>query len=167
MNFRGRARHGARRTSAVVAAAAGALIVAAMALTVSAQSRDPATEAQKIFTSVMSPYCPGLLLADCPSPAAFELRADIRRRLDAGESASDIERDLYRQFGDAIRAVPSPRGWGALLWIAPAIVLALTLAALLWFLGHSRSEGEPVAHSDDELDPARAERLRQELEKVS
>lgn len=140
------------------------LIVAATAATVSAQPRDPAVEAQTIFRSVMSPYCPGLLLADCPSPAAFELRADILRRLEAGEPASDIERDLYRRFGDAIRAVPPATGWGRLLWIAPAIGLALSLAALLWFLAHSRAEDEPPrAIADPDLEA----RLQHDLEKMS
>ena len=139
------------------------LIAAATAVPVSAQPRDPADEAQTIFRSVMSPYCPGLLLADCPSPAAFELRADILRRLEGGESASDIERDLYRRFGDAIRAVPPARGWGRLLWIAPAIGLALSLAALLWFLAHSRAEAEPPPAAVDRDMEARFQR---ELERL-
>jgi cytochrome c-type biogenesis protein CcmH len=140
------------------------LIVAATAATVPAQPRDPAAEAQTIFGNVMSPYCPGLLLADCPSPAAFELRADIIRRLEAGESPSAIERDLYRKFGDAIRAVPPAKGWGRLLWIAPAIGLALSLAALLWFLAHSRTEDEPPpAPVDHDMEA----RLQRELERMS
>ena len=141
-----------------------ALIVAATAIAVSAQPRDTATDAQTIFESVMSPYCPGLLLADCPSPAAFELRADILRRLEAGEAASDIERDLYRQFGDAIRAVPPATGWGRWLWITPAIGLALSLVALLWLFAQHRAEDEPPrAAADPEIEA----RLRQELERMS
>jgi cytochrome c-type biogenesis protein CcmH len=140
------------------------LIVAATAMAVSAQPRDSAAEAQTIFGRVMSPYCPGLLLADCPSPAAFELRADILRRLEAGESAPDIERDLYRRFGDEIRAVPPARGWGRVLWFAPAIGLALSLAALLWFLAHNRAQDEPLLTT---VDRDREARLQQELEKMS
>ena len=93
---------------AVVAALAVALPVAA----VRAQPHDAAADAQKIFTSVMSPYCPGRLLADCPSSAAFELRAEILGRLESGESDADVERDPYGKFGDSIRAVPPAMGWG-------------------------------------------------------
>ena len=149
----------ARRVTIGIAA----LVLAATVATVWAQPRDAAVDAQTIFTSVMSPYCPGRLLADCPSPAAFELRADILRRLESGETAADIERDLYRTFGDAIRAVPPARGWGRVLAIAPAIVLVLSAAALLWFIAHNRGHDEPpVAPADPELE----ERLQQELDEV-
>jgi cytochrome c-type biogenesis protein CcmH len=141
------------------------VVLAAAALCAQAPPRDAASDAQKIFTSVMSPYCPGLLLADCPSPAAFELRADIRRRLDAGEPAADIERDLYRKFGDVIRAAPPPTGWGAVLWTAPAVALASTLALLIWFLARqSRAEREPLAGSGD---AGSEERLEEELDRIS
>jgi cytochrome c-type biogenesis protein CcmH len=135
-----------------------------VAVSVSAQPRDPAAEAQNIFTTVMSPYCPGLLLADCPSPAAFELRAEIRRRLDAGESAAAVERDLYHRYGEVIRAVPPPAGWGGVLWAAPAAALAISLAALVWFLSRRRVDDEaPPAAAGD---PAMDERLREELDEL-
>ena len=139
-------------------------IVITMTAAVLAQPRDPAAEAQTIFRSVMSPYCPGLLLADCPSPAAFDLRADILRRLKAGESASDIERDLYRKFGSSIRAVPPARGSGRWLWIAPAIGLVLSFGALLWFLAQSRAEDEPPPIA---ADPDTEARLQEDLERMS
>jgi cytochrome c-type biogenesis protein CcmH len=144
----------------ILAAAA----IAVVAVSVSAQPRDPAAEAQKIFTTVMSPYCPGLLLADCPSPAAFELRAEIRRRLDAGESAAAVERDLYHRYGEVIRAVPPPAGWGGVLWAAPAAALAISLAALVWFL--SRRRVDDVAPPAAAGDPAMDERLREELDEL-
>jgi cytochrome c-type biogenesis protein CcmH len=146
----------------ILAAAA----IAVVAVSVSAQPRDPAADAQKIFTTVMSPYCPGLLLADCPSPAAFELRAEIRRRLDAGESAAAVERDLYHRYGEVIRAVPPPAGWGGVLWAAPAAALVLSLAALVRFLSRRRTvddQAPPAAAADAAMD----ERLQEELDELS
>jgi cytochrome c-type biogenesis protein CcmH len=142
--------------------ATAAIVVTAVSAT--AQPRDPAAEAQKIFTTVMSPYCPGLLLADCPSPAAFELRADIRRRLDAGESPAAIERDLYHRYGEAIRAVPPPAGWGMVLRAAPVAALALSLAVLTWFL--SRRRAVDAAAPRGAIDPAIEERLQQQLDEL-
>ena len=146
-----------------VAIGIAALVVAVTVATVRAQPHDAAADAQTIFTSVMSPYCPGRLLADCPSSAAFELRADILRRLESGESVADVERDLYRKFGDSIRAVPPPRGWGRVLSVAPAIALALSGGALLWFLARRRGDDEPQGAA---ADPAIAERLQDELDNV-
>jgi cytochrome c-type biogenesis protein CcmH len=105
-----------------------------------------------------------LLLADCPSPAAFDLRADIRKRLDAGESAADIERELYYKYGDAIRAVPPARGWGRVLWVAPAVILVLSFAALAWFLARSRAQ--PESPPEPNRDAALEDRLNQELDEV-
>lgn len=139
------------------------VIVAVTVATVRAQPHDAAADAQEIFNSVMSPYCPGRLLADCPSPAAFELREDVLRRLESGESAADVERDLYRKFGDSIRAVPPAMGWGRVLSLAPAIALALSGVALLWFLTHNRADDQPKVAA---ADPVMEERLQQELDKV-
>jgi cytochrome c-type biogenesis protein CcmH len=113
----------------------------------------------------MSPYCPGLLLADCPSPAAFELRLDIRRRLEAGEQPDAIEQSLYQRFGDVIRAVPEPGGWGLILWIAPALAFALSAGLLLWFLSRVRSDDQTVIPRAA-TDPAMEERLQHELDEV-
>lgn len=140
-----------------------ALVVAVTVATVWAQPQDAAADAQAIFTSVMSPYCPGRLLADCPSAAAFQLRADTLRRLESGESAADVERELYLKFGDSIRAAPLARGWNRVLFVAPAIALALSGAALLWFLARRRTEDETQAVV---ADAALEERLRQELDRV-
>lgn len=62
------------------------------------------TNAQRLFSQLMSPYCPGLLLADCPSQDAFDLRAEIRARLAAGETPAQVEEALYARFGESIRA---------------------------------------------------------------
>lgn len=140
------------------------MLLASGAALAETQARDPASEAQQIFTSVMSPFCPGLLLADCPSPAAFELRASIRKRLEAGETPADIERDLYRQYGDSIRAVPPARGWGRVLWLAPPLLLLLSLALLTGFLArHSASAAPP---SEPKRDAAMEERLDHELDEL-
>lgn len=82
-------------------------------------------EASALFDRVMSPFCPGLRLADCPSTGAAELRAAIRARLAAGEPAAAVETQLYAAFGDRIRSEPPARGIGLLAWI----VLGLTFVA--------------------------------------
>jgi cytochrome c-type biogenesis protein CcmH len=147
----------------------GAALVLALVLTAAsaaAQPRDLDARAHQIFTSVMSPYCQGLLLADCPSRAAFELRLDIRARLEAGETPADIEQSLYHRFGDVIRAVPPPSGSGLVLRLVPVVVLLLSLAALMLFLARARA-GEQGPPPRPELDRAMEERLNQELEDLS
>ena len=144
------------------------VIVAYFALAGSAtanrQVDDADANAQRIFSELMSPYCPGLMLADCPSPDAFDLRAEIRARLTAGETPTEVKADLYARFGESIRATPEPREWGLLLWTAPLVVLAASFGGLAWYLAHRRPvrepEGPPAA--DRELE----ERLADELESL-
>jgi cytochrome c-type biogenesis protein CcmH len=143
-----------------------ALVVASLVSAV-VQAQDPQmavdTQAQRMYSALMSPYCPGLLLADCPSQDAFTLRAEIRARLAKGETPADIERDLYGRFGDRIRAVPAAQGWGLLLRVAPLLLFALSLAGLAWYLSRVRTRDDgplpPAARGDRVLE----ERLDDEL----
>ena len=48
------------------------------------------TEASRIFNSMMSPYCPGLLIANCPSPGAADLKARVKTQLAAGVSPESV-----------------------------------------------------------------------------
>jgi cytochrome c-type biogenesis protein CcmH len=131
---------------------------------VHAQVDDADSNAHRIFSELMSPYCPGLLLADCPSPDAFELRAEIRARLAAGETPAQVKADLYARFGDSIRATPEPRDWGLLLWTAPLVVLAVSFGGLAWYLAHRRPVEEP--ERSPEADRKLEHRLDDELERL-
>jgi cytochrome c-type biogenesis protein CcmH/NrfF len=126
-------------------------------------------DAQAIFHRVLSPYCPGLLLSACTSGAAEVLREEVRAALRAGEPRTSVEAALYQRFGDGVRAEPTMRGIGLLLWIAPLVLLA---ASGWWLLStvrrwsaappHARDGGaaEPPPLFDDALE----ERLRAELD---
>ena len=54
--------------------------------------------ARALFTEVSGPFCPGLPLADCPSPNAFTMRGDIERRLKNGESRQAIVDELVKTY---------------------------------------------------------------------
>jgi cytochrome c-type biogenesis protein CcmH len=124
-------------------------------------------QANAMTHRLMSPYCPGLLLADCGSQGAGDLRTEIRQRLQRGETADAIERDLVSRFGPVIRTVPAFGGFGLIVWLGP---LALGVAGLGFaiFVVRQRAShaGSPVvvefraAHDDAQLD----ERLQNELD---
>ena len=75
---------------AVPCSVAGQPVTAAPAPPVASADAAVEAESRAIFTEVMSPFCPGLTLADCPSPDAFTMRGDIERRLKTGESRDAI-----------------------------------------------------------------------------
>jgi cytochrome c-type biogenesis protein CcmH/NrfF len=102
-----------------------ALSLFAGATPVRAQSA--ALDADRLTHRLMSPYCAGLLLADCRSQGAVDLRAEILQRLESGERPDAIERDLIARFGSAIRTEPAFSGLGVVVWLGP---LALGLAGI-------------------------------------
>jgi cytochrome c-type biogenesis protein CcmH len=80
--------------------------------------------AQSIFTTVMSPYCPGKLLSDCPSAKASELKHLIRDELAQGKSKEEVLLKLQDEYGaETLRAVPEASGFGLLAWLAPILFL--------------------------------------------
>ncbi len=124
-----------------------ALFAVALAAGTSAQApADTSAEADKLFHRVMSPYCPGRVLATCGSGAADTLRQEIRQELAAGKPAAEIEAELYYRFGDSIRGEPQTTGVGLLAWVFPAAVFALTGVWLVTWLRRARrpETGDPA-----------------------
>ena len=101
--------------------------------------------ADRLFNHVMSPYCPGKLLATCGSGQADTLRQEIRRDLAAGKSADAIEAELYYRFGDSIRSEPQTTGVGLVAWVVPAVLLVASGAWLVTWLRRAR---QPRAEPD-------------------
>ena len=100
-----------------------------------AQDAAGSTSAAEIFSTVMSPYCPGRLLSDCPSSEADRLREEIKSSLAGGQSREQVLEDLRARFGDAIRSTPKTEGIGLVGWIMPLVFFAAALIALgVWIV---------------------------------
>lgn len=100
----------------------GALILSVMLAAPGAAAETPEDVANRISGEVMSPFCPGVTLHDCPSDAATEKRIEIEGWARAGWSEERIFAQLEEDFGSNIRANPSgARGLWA--WAIPAAVL--------------------------------------------
>jgi cytochrome c-type biogenesis protein CcmH len=121
------------------------------------------TEAQAIFREVMSPFCPGLTLADCPSPNAFTMRGDIEARLAKGESRDAILDELVTKYGTQILADPSDTPIGSVVWGVPFVLSGLAAIGLAVFLRRAtRTHEEPPALAAAGP-PGIRERLEEEL----
>ncbi len=104
--------------------------------------------AHAFVRTVMSPFCPGRTLTDCPSPDAAALREEIRQRLASGVSEDAIRRELERRYGMAV--VPEPRS--AWAWIIPLGFLGAGLAGLIAaFRSLARRAPEPGPAGGPEL----------------
>jgi cytochrome c-type biogenesis protein CcmH/NrfF len=114
---------------------------------------------------IMSPYCPGRSLSDCPSPQAAEVRQWIVEQEKAGVSRSEVEKELFRVFGDQLRQAPKAEGMGLVAYLIPAAVFAAGGVLVFFFLRRQRSlladaEPAPAAPRDPELERLVEEELR-------
>jgi len=86
--------------------------------------------ARRISSQVMSPFCPGRVLSECPSPSAGEWREDIRTWLEDGVPAPEIRERLESRVPDAnLRGRPKSSGGWTIVFIG--LALSLLLPALL------------------------------------
>ena len=131
----------------------------------------PEDVANRISGEIMSPYCPGVTLHDCPSPEADRMRERIRDMAADGMSEDEIMDELIAQYGETIRAVPSADGGGITAWVLPGVValvgagFAATLARR-WTRARERDrEREDLAtrRALRETSPEQRERLEAEL----
>jgi cytochrome c-type biogenesis protein CcmH len=123
---------------------------------------EKARAAYALSRELMSPYCPGRTLADCPSPNAAALREEIRDRIEAGVTPDIIRADLEDRFGSALQGTPA----SAFGWILPALILALGALGLGVALVRLSRRGAEAPTDDPPL-PADLEReIEEELREL-
>ncbi len=76
-----------------------------------------------LYRDLMSPYCPGLSLASCPSPQADSLRKAIAVRFENGETPAQITEALVVDYGADIRGSPAFEGFGATAFVVPGLLM--------------------------------------------
>jgi cytochrome c-type biogenesis protein CcmH len=92
----------------------------------------PDDVAVSVSQKIMSPFCPGLTLHDCPSDAAAELREDIAGWARDGMSEDEIIERLEDEFGPGVLATPPKEGSGLIAWLLP--IAGLLGAAVIGIL---------------------------------
>lgn len=112
----------------------------------------PQTDSQSLVegestlqSRLLAPCCWTQTLDVHESDTARGLRAEIHRRMSAGEKASAIENDLAGRHGERIRAVPQGRSLTTLgLWLSALVALAGTGVAsmLVRWARRGRQQGE-------------------------
>ena len=108
-------------------------IIVATALVIGVVDREDASaEARvaRIAESVMCPTCNGQSVADSRAPAANNVRLEIARRVDAGQSDDEIRAALAQTFGRRVILNPPRSGTAGLVWVIPVVALVVALAGL-------------------------------------
>lgn len=117
----------------------------------------------EIIGGLMCPACldHGEILASGRDAGSEEAKADIKRRLGAGESKEQIIEAYVAQYGEVIRAVPTKTGFNAMAWIIPPIaticgIAIVYFAITTWVRNHSdQQKGAKQGIEVDLVDQAR------------
>ncbi len=126
------------------------LLLAVTSNAVAATETQEARLAYSISRDLMSPFCPGRTLADCPSPDAAAVRVEILERIRAGVPPETVRRDLERRFGDTVKGIPK----SFVGWLVPILVLAGGAVGLGFVLRRLSSAGsqETGAPGQEEIE---------------
>lgn len=122
------------RPAALLALALGLALVAA-----APASAEEEGWSYDLANELMSPYCPGRALSECPSPQAAELRAWIVHQEKTGASRAEVEEVLFARFGDQIRQAPRAEGMGLVAYVIPGVLTAAGLALVVVFFRRARA----------------------------
>lgn len=135
-------------------AAIAAVIAAALALGTGPQS-GAGTDgtADSIAAGLRCPVCQGLSVKDSDSSTARDIRADIRRRVDAGQTPAAIRRAYVDRYGEWILLRPPSSGFGAVVWVVPPAVIAAAAVVLgtAFWRWRARAHVRPPTEREREL----------------
>ncbi|MDH4170410.1 MAG: cytochrome c-type biogenesis protein CcmH [Acidimicrobiia bacterium] len=93
----------------------------------------PSTNADRAYALAnryACPVCQGQSVAESDVPIARSIRAEIRKRVDQGQTDDEITAYLVGKF-PGIDLNPSSTGFTGLVWILPVVVGAAALAGLV------------------------------------
>ncbi len=122
----------------------------------------------ELWTGLMSPYCPGRLLIDCPSGQADALRERIAQEEASGRTRDEVVSELYAEFGDIIWQAPRAQGFGWAAYLIPLAAGLAGVAVVATFLRRQRAappSARPMAKRPT-LDPELERRIDAEMNEL-
>jgi cytochrome c-type biogenesis protein CcmH len=117
-------------------------------------------QALRINQSLMCPVCPGETIDQSQVELAKQMRVQVREKLAAGESRSQILDYFVARFGEDVLAAPPKQGAHLIAWVVPGVGLTAFGAVLFLVLRAMRFSHSPEAAplmtallTDEELKP--------------
>lgn len=106
------------------------------------------------------PKCQNQNIADSDAPIAMDLRREIYRMLQEGQSDDQIVDYLVDRYGDFVRYKPPVNAKTLLLWYGPVALLVIGFFVLAMILVRRRRSGAAAAsHTLSEAERARLAQL--------
>lgn len=125
---------------------------------------DPALEsrARTISKQLRCLVCQNQSIDDSDAPLARDLRIVVRERLTAGASDDEVIGFVTARFGDFVLLSPPFKAATYALWLGPAAIFLIGVAAVAVFLRRRRAASPAGAGALSEGERARLDRLLDE-----
>jgi len=125
---------------------------------------DPALEARMLAITgeLRCLVCQNQTIADSHADLAVDLRQEVRELLQKGWTPEQVRKYMTDRYGDFVLYRPPLKASTAVLWLGPAVLLAIALLALVVVirkrarLADDQFEPEPML--DDGLEPVEVAR---------
>ncbi|MGZ4256343.1 MAG: cytochrome c-type biogenesis protein [Gaiellaceae bacterium] len=143
-----------------------AVLAAALLLAAPAAASEQHPTLNELENQIMCPVCAGETLAQSDSPAAARVKHYIQGRIAAGDTRSQIKRELVSIYGTRILAAPPRHGFDLLAWVLPLVLIlggAAAMGLLAWRWTRGRDEPQPLESPQRPLDPEIEARVDEEL----
>jgi cytochrome c-type biogenesis protein CcmH len=128
---------------------------------------------QEVALLIRCPVCQGSSIADSPSSMAQNMKAETRDLLALGYEPEQVIHYFELAYGEFIRLQPKADGFGALVWLMPALVLVGGAGAVAFAVrrrkkDRARPSGPGAAPARTALpdDPELARYVREVRERV-
>ena len=127
------------------------VLIAMLALPLHGWAIDPSEsladpESQELYELITEEVrclvCQNQPLANSTAPLAADLRREIRRMVEEGQSEDEIKDFLVSRYGDYVLYKPRFESWNMLLWLGPAALVLFGLIA--WMRIISRRSQLPI-----------------------
>ena len=105
---------------------------------------------QNLIEELRCPKCQNQNIADSNAPISKDMRAEVYRRMRAGESNDEIVDALVDRFGEFILYRPQVEKRTLLLWATPAIAVLGGLLVVIGVVVRSRRQTEQTAELSPE-----------------
>jgi cytochrome c-type biogenesis protein CcmH/NrfF len=132
---------------------------------------EPHPEANEAIGQLLSPYCPGLMLEQCPAAESRALRDSIHALAVQGWTAGEIRGWVLANHGEEWKAVPDRSGAGLWAWLLPPLALLAGLVVVVnvvrrWSGPSTDELGEPEEAAWQGPSAEEESRLREALREL-
>jgi cytochrome c-type biogenesis protein CcmH len=132
-------------------ALAAVVVIAGIVLAArSGPSNAPAARAARLDNELACPVCSGESVADSNAPESRAIRADIVKRIRAGQRDAEIRAAYVGIYGEHILLTPSNGGIGIVAWGIPIVALVLGGAGIVFAVRRWSATPRLAATADDE-----------------